>query len=367
MSEKITGNILYLHCHVCTLLGILTLAVILASCGLSTAAHANLPLPPKVVLPNDYQIISTPPYPDKAYSVKSLEKFVKETSPDGAIGVNSQWEHGQASNWYIEEQRTLILGVVGGILQQNTDAIKVGFRVANWGFAHQAEDGSFAGTGDAFHSTSFFVESVAHSLLLLEASGYASQYQQEIQTMTPKVHKAALWMIQPQVWKNGIAKDMPYTHRRYLVAAAVGLTGKLTNDENLIEKSREMIKDGLSLQTAEGYNPEKGGHDTSYHMVGLYFAQGWLTYFPTDPLAPRVVAMIEKGLDWAQTRILPDGTLNITGDTRTAGQEKMRNGKPKTPAFSTIIKVLIYWGIATHNQHLIDLGLKVNGKTYKQK
>ena len=75
--------------------------------------------------------------------------------------------------WYIEEQRYGEDLIISGLMHDNTAAINAGFTAFNWGFAHQAADGSFAGTADPFHSTSFFVEGVAHACLLIEQSPYA--------------------------------------------------------------------------------------------------------------------------------------------------------------------------------------------------
>src|SRR5689334_19355748 len=114
----------------------------------------------------DERVLSTAPYLE-LYRGRLVGRM-RDVGSDGAIGINSKWEHGQFPTWYIEQQRYASDLVIGGLLHQNTDAIDVGLRAFTWGFAHQARDGSFPGTGDAFHSTSFFVEAVAHSLLLLQ-------------------------------------------------------------------------------------------------------------------------------------------------------------------------------------------------------
>lgn len=306
----------------------------------------------------DRPLLSLSPYLEL---YRDLPGRMREVAPDGAIGINSKWERHRFSQWYIEEQRYAWDILVGGLLLHNPRAIDVALRAFTWGFAHQARDGSFRGTSDAFHSTSFFVEAAAHSLLLLRASSYRSRYHHIIQQMTHHVHKAATWMIQPHVWRPGVSLNRPFTHRRYLVAAALGLTGKLTHDATLVAASRAMIRDGLSLQTPQGYNPEKGGYDNSYQMVGITYAEAWRAYFPHDPLAPGVSAMIEKGLQWEATRIFSNGKLNTNGNTRTAGQETGRDGvKVKTPAYKSIAAGFLYWGIVKNDRRWIDLGLKVH-------
>jgi hypothetical protein len=85
---------------------------------------------------------------------------------DGAVGVNATWESGQATTWYIEEQRYGADFVQAGLVTGDSALVQQGWNILNWGFAKEAADGSFPGTGDAFHSTSMFVEAAARALLL---------------------------------------------------------------------------------------------------------------------------------------------------------------------------------------------------------
>ncbi|MFB2982360.1 hypothetical protein [Microseira sp. BLCC-F43] len=216
----------------------------------------------------------------------------------------------------------------------------------DWGFAQQAADGSFKGAG-GFHSASFFVAAVARTLLILQQSPQSRQYADKIAFYTPLLHRAARWMISPQVWRRGTTSNEPYTHRFYLVATALGLTGKLTGDRELINYSRQLIQQALSLQELDGVNPEKDGYDSSYQVAGVVYAQRWLIYFPNDPLAPRVTAMINKALTWAQTRILPTGEINSEGNTRTGGQETRRTGEVKLVDPRIVYRGFAYWASVT--------------------
>jgi len=283
---------------------------------------------------------------------RNLYFLSNSMAADGANNANIDWERHQARKWYIEEQRTGEELVIGGLIHNNPKAISSGFKMFDWGFAHQASDGSFKGTADAFHSTSFFVEAVAHTLLVLQQSPESGKYAAQIAHYTPLVHRAAAWMISPNVWKKGTQSNEPYTHRRYLVAAALGLTGKLSCDKDLVDYAHQSIEDGLSLQNPDGSNPEKGGYDSSYHMVGVVYAERWVTYFPNDALTPRVATMIDQALAWEQTRILPNGEISSVGNTRTDGQERGRTGKVKTIAHSSVIRGFAYWASVTDDPQL---------------
>lgn len=122
---------------------------------------------------------------------------------------------------------------------------------------------------------------------------------------------------------------------------------------------------GLSLQRRDGVNPEKNGHDSSYQMVGVIYAQRWVTYFPQDEITSKVVAMINKSLLWEQTRILPSGEISTEGNTRTAGQEKGRSGKVKSMDRRTALRAFAYWASVTGNQKWEETAHKIASFYYK--
>jgi hypothetical protein len=176
---------------------------------------------------------SSPLIANKLYGKPST--LYDPISSSGAKGENIRWENGQSTRWYIEEQRYGEERIAGGIIQNNLEAIESGFKMFDWGFARQAADGSFMGTSDAFHSTSFFVQAVARSLLLIQQSPLSNKYKSKVNYYIPLLHRAAKWMASPSIWSAGIAKNVPYTHRRYLVASALGLTGKLLEIGNYLD------------------------------------------------------------------------------------------------------------------------------------
>jgi hypothetical protein len=297
---------------------------------------------------------------------RRLSGLYKSMAPSGANGANILWERNRAKNWYIEEQRNGEELVIGGLIKNDPKAIQAGFKMFDWGFARQADDGSFRLTPDSFHSTSFFVQAVAHTLLVIQQSPQSRQYAAQVEHYTPLVHRAARWMISRDVWKKGIRRNRPYTHRRYLVATALGLTGKLTGDRELIDYARQSMKEGLSLQRKDGVNPEKGGYDSSYQMVGVVYAQRWVTYFPNDSLTPKVKVMIDQALSWQKTRILPTGKISTNGNTRTAGQERGRSGKVKKVSYNSAIRGFAYWASVTGDKKWEAIARQIAQYYYKK-
>jgi hypothetical protein len=227
------------------------------------------------------------------------------------------------------------------------------------GVEHQEPDGSF-NCPDAFHSTSFFVEAAAHAGLVLSGSQYASRYATDVNWMRPRILKASLWMTQPAVEGTGKAHNAPYTHRRYLVAAALGEAGVLCENQSLIEKSKSYIQEGVRLQEPSGSNPEKGGDDCSYHAAGLYYAERYYDLVADTEIKEKLHGMLQKGYSWLQTRVLPDGTIDVSGNTRTgAGAEQSRNRVAKKVNYGVIYQGLYHWSVISGDTAYEQLAQKV--------
>lgn len=276
----------------------------------------------------------------------SPDQIAADIAPDGALGkVNIAWDQTHAGVWYIEEQRYGMDAIIAGIADQNTAAIDRGLKAFRWGFEQQQPDGSF-NCPDAFHSTSFFVEATSHACLLLAASSFRDQYSSEIDWLKPRILKSALWMIDPAVEEAGRRHNAPYTHRRYLVAAALGEAGVLCDNQALVDQSREFIKEGVSLQNPAGYNPEKGGYDCSYHAVGLVFAERYYDVVADSQTKKELYPMLKRANEWLKTRIQPDGTIDSSGNTRTGlSQEKDRGGKYKKVSYAQTIRTFYHWSL----------------------
>ena len=284
------------------------------------------------------------------------DQIASDISPSGAEGpVNMAWEQTRTGKWYIEEQRYGAEAVSAGISQDDTSAIDRGLKILHWGFEQQQPDGGFD-CPDPFHSTSFFVEASARARLLLGASSYRDRYASEIEWMKPRILKAALWMITPGVEGTGRKNNAPYTHRRFLVGAALGMTGTLCNNQQLLEHSKEYIGDGCSLQDPSGFNPEKGGYDSSYHAVGLVFAERYYDFVADEDTKKELFKMLKAANQWLKTRILPDGTIDSTGNTRTGfTQEKDRGGKYKKVSYAQTARTFYRWSLISGNSDFAKL------------
>jgi hypothetical protein len=292
---------------------------------------------------------------------RDVPSLYTDSAPSGAYGlVNRTWDARHTGKWYIEEQRPGADLIAGGIATNNSEAIDRGLLVLNWGFAQQKPDGGFD-CPDTFHSTSFFVEAVAHSLLMLQASEYSSRYSQAIADMEPKLLSAARWMTIRQNEIHGGKNNRRYTHRRYLVAAALGETGILTGDALLVDRSEAYVREGIALQSASGYNPELGGWDSSYHAKGLVFACRYYTIVANEDTKQRLYKMLDKAMKWEASRVSDDGGINTEGNTRVGGKktEKGRLGKGKTVEARQVYRAFYYWSVISGDSSYEKLAEKV--------
>jgi hypothetical protein len=289
---------------------------------------------------------------------------------DGANGINEQWEKKNSTVWFIELQRFGGDDVTAAIYANRSNLLLNGENIFNWGFSKQTADGGFnncsncipprQGTGDPFHSTSMFVEAVARCLILMRQSPNFVTYQSYFNQTVSKLVRVASWLLEPSVLARGIQNNMPYTHRRYILAAALGQIALLTSNRSLQQQfysqAAAFAEDGLSRQNSSGFNIEKGGYDSSYNAVGLYHACNYLVVCPDTSLQQKLANMLSKSFAWQLERMNPNGSANLTGNTRVTADnktdEKGRSGYDKNYDYKLTIYALEMGSVLLQNQTL---------------
>jgi hypothetical protein len=281
-----------------------------------------------------------------------------EGNASGAVSVNAQWEADGKTPWFIEQQRYGVDHITAGVVLKNPAMIEKGIRITAWGFAHQGPDGDFPGTGDPVHSTSLFLEAAARATLLLKQSKMPA-YEAQAKEWTPKVAAAARWLaregLDPKKRKNSLD---PYTHRFYIRAAALGEAAALTGEKALADTATIFAREGLAKQLPDGTNPEKGGFDVSYQMVGLCFAMCYENVCTDPALKQGIKTMATKALANALTKVGPDGTVSMEGSTR-VGQEESRSGVVKTLDYKNLLQGLIFADRLTGEAHFREAAQRI--------
>ncbi|MEP6670889.1 MAG: hypothetical protein ABJF10_17150 [Chthoniobacter sp.] len=296
----------------------------------------------------------------KATLYKSGPGFGLSMAPSGAFGLNNTWESTHGGKWFIEYQRIGAEAIGAGLALGNDAAIERGLMMIEWGFAHMEADGSFQ-CEDAYHSASFFIEATAYALLLLEASPAHEKWQPRVEALKPALGKAAHWMAKPTVagpvW-NGVQKQ--FAHRWFACAAALGESGVLLHDKELLATAKPLLHGGLRAQLPNGVNPEKGGYDSIYQAAGLVYATHYYAIVADPADRPALKQSIDKGVAWLVSRISSDGVISTQGNTRTAGQEVGRSGNVKGVETKYAVRSLGFWAALTGNSSLQALSQKVS-------
>lgn len=110
----------------------------------------------------------------------------------------------------------------------------------------------------------------------------------------------------------------------------------------------------MELQRDDGTNPEKGGYDAGYQMVGVLMA---LRYLPVCD-NPSQRAMIRRAIAPELARQAPDGSFTTAGSTR-IGSEQARSGKVIDVPYNEILQALVYAAQALPQPDLIDPATKI--------
>lgn len=264
--------------------------------------------------------------------------------------------------------RGVAIAVVLGDLARADEA----WRAIDVAFAHQQADGSFeavvrpngasAKSPSASVETSyFFLQELGRTILLIRQSPYEAHFHERIVKLEPKMRKACAYVAAG--YDTIIASSSHAVNRIILAAKAFGLCGLALHDDALIESSRKLIRHALTLRDREGVFIEKGGRDSSYNVVSILYGQILALYLPL----PEFEAALPAAVAWQLTRVLENGEIDVTGNTRTGvGKEQSYFGTPKNVNYTEVILALTYYGLVYKDAAALAAADKVFAYTQKK-
>jgi hypothetical protein len=270
-----------------------------------------------------------------------LYKFGEnDAAKSGAYGPNV---HAPRSAWFLEYQRVGGYDVTAGVVRQDPTLIALGLRILHFGLAREASDGSFPGSYSPFHGTAMFLSEAAPSLVMLQASSFRARFVRELSWQIGGMRRAA-HHIESLTGGAGRVDDPTKNHRFYEAAIAFGAVAVLTGDTTLIQWSTGYAWKGIAMESPDGVMPEDGGHDSGYQALGMVNAARYLELVATGKLYAALLGTLSRAESWELSRIGPDGSVNQTGDTRTAGcRERDLTGQCKTVFYAPIYSALAHW------------------------
>ncbi|MDP2296025.1 MAG: hypothetical protein Q8M24_11260 [Pseudolabrys sp.] len=236
--------------------------------------------------------------------------------------------------------------IVRGIAVNRKDWISLGWRMLDWGLAYQTLVGDFGGS-EPFYSTGQYIEALARSCVLDPTNATKSRVDGLV--------RAARWHMQPDVELNGLPLVRPYTHRYYIFAAAFGQAAAATGQQVFTHRAEKWARDGLSMQLADGINPERGGFDVSYQMVGVLFAMRYLAVCENPSLRRALRTMTRSAVEWELKRQSADGRIDAVGSSR-VNIEHLINGRTKKVNYSELMQAFVYAALAVPDQSWLKAG-----------
>jgi hypothetical protein len=275
-------------------------------------------------------------------------------APDGASKLSQDWLAG-TRKWYIENQRDGGDLMEAGVVLHDKHLVDVALKEFEWGYARQSKkDGGWLETGDAFHSVSIFLLDSTRAMLAVEEAGPEfKEFFPRIDALKPAARLAGEWLIAPANLKPGKERDSPFTHRRWILAAALGMAGQFTGDAALTASAAQFAEEGFALQKPDGLNPERDGFDVSYEVVDALQGDRYyttLTCAHDAALMPKVRLMIQRTLGWEERRMLPSGAIDVTGSTRVL-KETGRDGEIKHINYKEIVQAYTYGSAILRDPH----------------
>lgn len=256
--------------------------------------------------------------------------------------------------WY------LIGAVVAGDAARADDA----WRAVETTFAHQLADGSFEmdlktaeGAGDArstsVQSSFFFLQELAHAILVIRQSPMEPRFHDRIAALEPKLRRACAFITAG--YDTIIASSTRAVNRIVIAAKAFGLCGLVLHDDALVATARKLVAYALTLRDPDGVFIEKGGRDSSYNAVSIFFGQILALHLPL----PELEAAFPAAMKWELTRITPAGEVTVEGNSRTGVGKETYLGHPKNVNYTEIVFTLTFYGLIHHDDHALALADQV--------
>lgn len=260
---------------------------------------------------------------------RNADALLKQVERSGAMGVNRGWEADAAkgADWFIEEQRFADTVIGAGVNRNRIDLVEAGLSALEWGFAQQSADGSFP-CKDNYLSASYFVAAAAHSIWLLETTGYARNYAPRIDKIRPALERAAFWLADTNRIQAGAMQHDKYSSRYLLTGYALGATARVTGNPALALAGEELVRTGLSKLHPSGYFVEADGFDVSFQAEALVYLLRYYDHAAASDMRREIEPAARSALGWLASRVAANGIIQTAGNTRSGGaKERDRTGQ----------------------------------------
>ncbi len=316
--------------------------LLLAAIALTLSASAFAAAPAVRAPLREYDIL-------RAFPPGRLAALSAGDIPDEKGFTGSNRAHGS----WVESgpQRGSCRGVIAAVVAGDLAAADNAWRGIDVAFSHQRADGGFESKpaangkissdfGANVETAYFFLQELGRALLVIAESPHAAHFKDRIAVLKPKVRRAADYI---NSGYDTIIPKVGHSVNRVIIAAkAFGTCGVFLGDEKLVAQSKKLIAHAITLRDQEGVFIENGGRDSSYNVVSILFGSVLALHVPL----PEFEAVLPAAVRWQLTRVLPNGEVDVNGNTRTGvGKEPDAFGKAKTVNYKEVVLALTIYGL----------------------
>ncbi len=268
-------------------------------------------------------------------------------------------------------QRGSCRGVIAAVVAGDLAAADNAWRGIDVAFAHQRTDGGFISNPQANGKSSsafdanvetayFFLQELGRAILVIRQSPHEAHFTVRLTALEPKLRRAADYI--NRGFDTIIPKVGHSVNRVIIAAKAFGTCGVVLGDEKLVAQSRRLIAHAITLRDKDGVFVENGGRDSSYNVVSILFGSVLALHVPL----PEFEAILPAAVKWQLSRLLPDGKVDTTNNTRTGvGKEANAFGKAKEVNYTEVIYALTYYGLIHGDKAALDAATRVFDYTHQ--
>lgn len=274
------------------------------------------------------------------YRRRSVATYDDPSTPghDGVAGATRDFLACKTDQWSMGDQIFTVDPIAVGNADNDRSLVARGVEGLDWGVRQdlgrdgvytltRSCDGKTVADFGGTHHTTQWLTALGEAVYQLRASPFAADYSARSSVYVSRMQTIARRLVQRDNWRTWVHRWLHdeqghlFTHKTYMMAAALGLTASLTADR--VEASRwaaaaeHIARRGMSEQHADGVNPERGGYDVAYQSYGAWLAELYYTTLAPGTFRDALANNIDHALEWESSRV-DDGTgqIRIADSTR---------------------------------------------------
>lgn len=208
--------------------------------------------------------------------------------------------------------------------------------------------------GDKASGAAFFLSDACSGMLALSAAANADAVadQQLRDAVVVKLGRAANWLTGQTAALKQVDKAAP--NRLLFDALAFQACGQLVGDAKVQAFAEPFVGMALAQTRGDGVFVEKGGSDTTYQAVAVRLSLDLLLSSYSAKNRIELDRAWQRGAAWLGLRIMADGRIDSTGNTRTCAGGESFLGAEKKVWPPSVYGALVYAGELKQDPQLAD-------------